>query len=153
MIENRIVVVFALVLAAAIAGSYAGYWIGADRVQGRWDKAKAVQLQASLKAEADARAIEQALNQKLQEAQDAHTIQLHQAAVDAAAARSAINGLRNQLNLARAGLRLQPASPANQYAAAYADLLEQCAGEYQRVAEASDGHAADVKLLMEGWPK
>ncbi len=72
---------------------------------------------------------------------------------DAAAARNAVTGLRTQLNSYRAGLRAQPASAGNQYAITLADVFESCTVEYQQLAEASDGHAGDVKLLQDSWPK
>lgn len=72
---------------------------------------------------------------------------------DAAAARSSVTGLQRQLDSARARLRANPASASNQYALALSDVFESCTVEYQRLAEQADGHAADVKLLENSWPK
>lgn len=72
---------------------------------------------------------------------------------DAADARTAVTGLHQQLDGYRSGLRAQSETPGNQYATTIADLLGQCSVEYQQLAEVADGHAADVKLLLDAWPK
>lgn len=72
---------------------------------------------------------------------------------DAAAARDSVTGLRQQLDSFRTGLRTQPQTASSQYAATLADILGQCSVEYQQMAEAADGYAADVKLLQDAWPK
>lgn len=72
---------------------------------------------------------------------------------DAAAARNSVTGLRQQLDSYRTGLRSKPQTASTQYASALADILGQCSVEYQQMAEAADGYAADVKLLQDAWPK
>ena len=94
-----------------------------------------------------------ALQDQLGDALDENAKLRQKHAADAAAARAAVTGLRQQLDGYRSGLRAQPESPGNQYAATIADLLGQCSIEYQQLAEQADGHAADVKLLQAAWPK
>ncbi len=45
------------------------------------------------------------------------------------------------------------ALPCNQYAAAVSGLFDQCAGDFGAMAERAQGHADDVKLLQDAWPK
>ncbi len=74
------------------------------------------------------------------------------AAANAAAARRERNGLRDEL--AKARLRLPSAShtACTEYAAAASGLLDQCAAAYQELGEQADGHASDVRLMIEAWP-
>lgn len=104
----------------------------------------------ALKAQAD-RLV--AMQNQLGEALNENAKLRQKNSADAAAARTSVTGLQRQLDVVRSGLRADPAGTGNQYAATLADLLSQCSVEYQQVAEAADGHAADVKFLQDAWPK
>lgn len=73
-------------------------------------------------------------------------------AANAAAARRDADGLRN--TLAAASLRLPDATHAacTEYAAAVGGLLDQCGRAYQELAEQADGHASDVRVMLDAWP-
>ena len=87
-----------------------GWSHGADSVQARWDKAKAVQMQAAIAAEQEARAKEQSMNQKLQEAENAATEREKKLRADYAAAHAAARGMRDTVAAVRGEL---PAATAD----------------------------------------
>lgn len=145
---NPYIIIGAIVFwLASLVGAYA---------KGHSDASTAAQVHqskdviAALQVKSD-RIIE--LQNQLQGAYDENAKLRHKNAAAAAAARSAAASLRQQLDSYRTRLRAQPKTPDNQYAATIADLFEQCSVEYQQLAEQADGHAGDVKLLLDAWPK
>lgn len=94
-----------------------------------------------------------AIQNQLSGAQNENAKLRQKNAADATAARNAVTGLRAKLDSYRTGLRAQSPSAGNQYAETVAELLSQCSIEYQQLADVADGHAADVKLLQDSWPK
>ena len=74
-------------------------------------------------------------------------------AASAAAARTERDSLRN--TLAAASRRLPDATHAacTEYGAAASGLLDQCATAHQELARQCDGHASDVRLMIEAWPQ
>jgi len=73
-------------------------------------------------------------------------------AVAAANASTAVNGLRDELATARANLSKATQQARDNYAATVETVLGQCSREYQTMAEKADGHANNVKLLLDAWP-
>ena len=73
---------------------------------------------------------------------------------DAAATNDALDSLRLSTSKARASYRLSgpTATASYQYADTGLDLLDICAKEYSDLAAKSDGHASDVKTLIQAWP-
>jgi ABC-type multidrug transport system fused ATPase/permease subunit len=70
---------------------------------------------------------------------------------DADRARSASRGLRDQLaSLPSCG---DPGTAPAVAAVATRELLGECAEEVGRLARAADGHASDVRLLLDAWPR
>lgn len=67
-------------------------------------------------------------------------------------ARDELDGLRMA---SEAAMRTASASldACTATAAAYSRLLNQCGAEYQALGERADGHASDVRTLMQAWPK
>lgn len=110
-------------------------------------------------AEQTAIAVTKALDEtrKLQRKKDAalRAAEARAAALRAAAAGAALesDGLRAQL--AEARVRLPDASlPAcRAYALALNTVLNQCQARHRELAGKADGHAADVRTLLESWPK
>ena len=111
------------------------------------------QAEASIKAQADTRAAEQAFAQQLQKAHDESAKRETKLRADASAARRTVDGLRDTIYQFRADL--PNAAPATVLARAdtAAELLGTCADEYRSVAEAADRHAADAVMLRDAWPK
>lgn len=72
---------------------------------------------------------------------------------DVAIASGAADGLREQAANAARKLASAPSSAIADYAAAAGELLAQCGREYQGMAAKADEHAADVRTLIDAWPK
>jgi hypothetical protein len=73
---------------------------------------------------------------------------------DAAATNDTLDSLRLSTSKARASYRLSgpSATTSYQYADTGLDLLDICAKEYSELAAKADGHASDVKTLIDAWP-
>lgn len=69
-----------------------------------------------------------------------------------AAARTESDGLRDAIYAFRAKLPNATTTTVAVAADTAAELLGACAAEYQDVAAAADGHAADVRTLSSAWP-
>lgn len=101
---------------------------------------------------AEARRFEAARNRNVIEAQNAAQKRAQVATAAAASASAAAGGLRDDLAAARAASQ-QPAAPGDQYAAAVSGLLAECGDALAGMARKAQGHAGDVKLLLDAWPK
>lgn len=71
----------------------------------------------------------------------------------AAAARRTADGLRRDLASVPARIAAATDSAAREYAAAASVVLDQCTAEVADLARVADGHAADVRLMLQAWPK
>lgn len=60
--------------------------------------------------------------------------------------------LRDTIAAATANLPAAPCETCREYAATAGELLEACHDEQRELAEKADGHAADVKTLIDVWP-
>lgn len=75
---------------------------------------------------------------------------------DAESARTELDGLRVALSAyTKPRLTASSASiaPGLDYTDPVPELFLQCAGRYVDLAAKADGHASDVKTLMDAWPK
>jgi len=136
----------------------AGLWIAVERHDAAqqkigYDKAAAI-YQAKLdKAKAEARSKEQSWNKQWQGAINDRTKLETQLADARAAAAAADVGLRNASADFRRRLSAASVEACRTAAATAASLLEECSGEYRRVAAAADGHLADLKQCEAAWPE
>ena len=140
------------ILAALIA--FTGGW----KVQGRRlgeqiTQIKAAQLEAVNTAVREARATESRRFTNVQEAQNAATKRAQIARADADRARSELDRLRNDISATRGGVPGESTASCAQRADAAADVLAQCAGAYQGLAEVADRLDSDRRTLIEAWPK
>ena len=149
----------AALLAAAIAAT--GAWTAQSwRMDAQVQAGKtALETLRREHAEALTRATASALNATIQwqkakddaidRAQQRAKAQAHSADI----ARRERDSLRN--TIAAASLRLPDATPSAcaEYAAAAGGLLGQCAAQHQELARQCDGHASDVRLMLEAWPQ
>lgn len=106
-------------------------------------------------ATANAQALEryQTLERTKDEAIAAHAALVAQNADAAAAARRTADGLRRDLAGVPARIAAATDSAAREYAAAATVVLDQCTAEVADLARVADGHAADVRLMLQAWPK
>ena len=106
-------------------------------------------------ATAHAQALEryQTLERTKDEAIAAHAALVAQNADAAAAALRTADGLRRDLASVPARIAAATDSAAREYAAAASVVLDQCTAEVADLARVADGHAADVRLMLQAWPK
>ena len=143
-------------LAAALASalSAGGAWIW----QANAYTAKIANMEKA-QAEQTATAVKKALDDtvKLQRKKDAalKAAEVRAAALRAAAAGAAAESDSLRAQLAEARVRLPDATVAacRDYALALNTVLDQCQARHRELASKADGHAADVRLLLESWPK
>lgn len=133
---------------AQVAFGWKMYHAGMTSVQVAWSA-------ANLKAETEARAVEQQRAQTVQKAQNEHTKQIQTAQRDNDVARSELDGLRSILKdqRERHDATSQSASAANKRADTAGELLATCAAEYQIMGRHAQGHAIDTQMLLSAWPK
>lgn len=139
-------------LAIAAIIFLAGLATGIKFESGEIAKMKAAQQAALVVAVEEARTQEQARFKGVQDAQAAAAKQAQVSKRAADAARSESRSLRDDLDAAREAAS-QSLAACNQHSTTVGRLLDQCAGEYQGMAETAQGHANDVSLLLNAWPK
>jgi len=100
-----------------------------------------------------ARAKEQYMQTKLQEAQNAATQRDQTIRAAATAAATAGDRLRIALDTIRAGLPNATPAASRDTAAALAAVFGDCAKEYRGLAEIADRHSSDSRTLIEAWPR
>lgn len=146
--------VFAAVGIVAGALGFAGGWQTQGwRLGEQISKIKSDQLEAVNTATREARATESRRFKEAQDAQAAAQARAISARRDADAARAAAGSLRDALRAASSGMPGEPASACPERARAIGELLAQCAGSYQGLAEVADRLESDRRTLIEAWPK
>ena len=141
----------AIIIAAALAG-WAGWSVQGWRMGEQIAALKTAQAEAVNTATREARAQESRRYQEIQNAQAKSAQRAADARRASDAARTAGDGLRDDI---AAGLRASEESAAacHQHAASVSRLLSQCEADYRGMATAAQGHAGDVMLLLDAWPK
>jgi hypothetical protein len=141
-----------LIVAAVLATALAGYKVGSDRVQAKWDIERARQTELRLEAEQAARKEEQRRNEESQRIAGEQAKRETEYRVRVAAAEQSLDGLRDTV----ARLNSRPA-PRNAEAAGYAreaaiarELLGTCSAEYRGVATEADGLRIQV-IGLQQW--
>ena len=143
-------------LAAAIAGAivagYVGWSAQGWRLGEQIATLKAQQIEAVAAATREARATESRRYQEIHDAQVKSAARAQSARAAAAAAAATGDGLRDDI---AAGLRASQDSLAacNLHATTVSGLLDRCQADYRGMAEVAQGHANDVTLLLDAWPK
>lgn len=147
--------IYTHVAAAIIAGALA-FW-GGWATQG-WRMGEQIAAMKTAQAEAvnvatrEARATESRRYQEVHDAQVKSAQRAAQSRRAADTARNAGDGLRDDI---AAGLRAieESAAACRQHATTVSRLLDQCQQDYRGMATTAQGHAGDVMLLLEAWPK
>lgn len=143
----------AVVLAAVLGFThFTVYRAGRAAVRIQWDSQKVADAEAARKAIEANRAIEEKRQKQAQEAIDESKKREAVLRADAVGARGALERLRNAVRIASSPV---PGSTSNAIsgAATAGQLLLECGAEAQRLAEAADRHASDVKTLMDAWAR
>lgn len=70
-----------------------------------------------------------------------------------AAARVELDGLRSNLSDARARIAAAPVAALREYANTVSDLYGECEAELTETAAAATGHASDVQMILDAYPK
>lgn len=140
-------------LVSAVLSVSAATW-----VQGNAYKARIATLQqdfavAAAKSEADARAAELSYNVRYQEALNAARSRETVLRRERDIARTESDGLREQSAAAARRLADAPHATVLDYATTAGELLADCSRGYQELAATADGHANDVRTLIEAWPQ
>lgn len=99
-----------------------------------------------------ARAEERAINKTYQEALNAARTRETSLRRDIDAARTESDSLREQLSYAARLIADAPPAAVAEYATTVGELLSVCSRERTFFAEKADGHASDVRTLIEAWP-
>jgi len=103
-------------------------------------------------AKAEARTKEKEWSDKLLEAEKAHNAKMQEIITDVNNAKSAVDGMSKQLDTATRRMSTASKETIIEYANTNSDILKECIGQYQYVAEQADKHAADAKRLSDAWP-
>lgn len=142
----------AALLGAAIAATSA--WnIQGWRLGGQITALQAQHAAAQAKAEADARAAQLTIDTTYQEALNAARTREVSLRRERDAARTESDGLREQSLDAARRLAAAPHATVLDYATTAGELLADCSRGYQELAATADGHANDVRTLIEAWPQ
>lgn len=139
-------------IAAALVASAGAWQVQHWRYTGHIQRLQADHAQVLTAAQDAAMATERRYQDQLNKARNDATKRETKLRRDAAAARAAADGLRDNIYAFRA--RLPTASDAARAVAAdtAAELLGACVSRYRDVAEAADRHAADAMMLRDAWP-
>lgn len=145
------------VVAGLLAGLAIGVW-GTTTVRNARHSAEIAELQReqteqTLRNSAAALESYSRMEKQKDEAIKAAEVLASKNRAEADAASRALVGLRGELS--RVPARIESASRAavNEYATTAGQLLESCADEYRSLAVITDGHAADVRMILAAWPR
>ena len=136
----------ALIVAIALAASHwKVYVLGKNNKQADWDKAKLIANDAARETER----INRNSKEKALEAQKSELV------ANATAARRAADTANSLRESSERSLQTSRESHAACVisAATHAELLGRCESSYRGMAEKAQGHAADVRALVESWLK
>ena len=142
----------AAILAAALAG-WAGWSVQGWRMGEQIAALKAQQAEAVAVATREARATESRRLLTVQEAQNAAQKRAQTARLDADRARGELDRMRDTISATRGGVPGESPGACTVRADSAGELLAQCAGAYQGLAEVADRLDSDRRTLIEAWPK
>lgn len=138
---------------AALIAALATWFFQANHYEAKLLELRLQHADAVIRAAAQERIKQQAINTKYQEAINAATARASVLRRNADAARTESERLRAQLEAATVQLSSASCPSIRQYATTLTGLFDQCAGAYQDMAGQAAGHAADARLMLESWPK
>lgn len=143
----------ALALCAVLAFThFTAYWAGKNTVRAQWNAERIVLQKAAIEAEKAARAREQDLQRKKDEAVNEAANRTQAAQANAAANRALVGSLRD--DLAAANRKLSSASVESLRAriTALSDVFERCSREYSELAGTAEQISIERETLIKAWP-
>lgn len=144
-------------LDCALIGLLVGFGLGWQVQSWRMNEALAdlqLSYQRAVAVQVEqARQEEQSHFKRIQEAEREATLRSQRHEVIASAAAAESDRLRNELNEYRDRLSSLTESTVRETAAVVGELLGECSGEYQAMANTAQRHADDVRLLLASWPE
>lgn len=137
---------------AALIAALAAWFFQASHYEAKLLELRLRHADAVIQAAAQERAKQQDINDKYQGALNAATTRETVLRRNADAARSESERLRTQLSDAARRIAAAPPAAVAEYATTVNELFADCSRDYQELAGKADGHAADVRTLIEAWP-
>ena len=132
-----------VVLAAFVAGAVVNGW--------RYDvKIANIEKAYQLEVEQSERKTRQIADQYMEALNNARTRE-NEIRLAADGARSELDRLRITIKKRSAAVTASPASAVD-YSIASADVFGECAAELTALAGKADGHASDLRTMIEAWP-
>lgn len=149
--------VIAAVVAFIVGAASAAIIYRGDIAELKLEHARQAQQAAIRLAEkqAEYRDLERGYIIRANEAARQHMEDIQNAKTAAAAARTELERLRHVISSGAgvSGSAGDSASPGAIDPAALSDVLGECGGELQALAEKADGHVADVRMMQAAWPQ
>lgn len=106
---------------------------------------------ATEKAKAEAREQEKIWVEQLLQAEKNYSESLKDIIADSNSAKSLVERMSKQIDTATSRMSTATKETIIEYANTNSDILKECIGKYQYVAEQADKHAIDAKRLSDAW--
>lgn len=143
-------------IAAALVAAFlfgAGWTAQGWRAEAKLYDVKREHAEASAKAHAEALARYKSMETQKDEAIKAHSALVAENAAAADAAKRTADSLRRDLAGVQARIDAAAEAAVREYAAAVSVVFDHCAASYSELAAKAQGHATDVRLMLDAWPK
>jgi len=138
---------------AVITTFLSGWMVNGWRYEARIGKINADNAIAVAQAVQEVGKEAQVLQEKKDDALKKATARAQQNATAANAARSELDGLRQQLDKATGALPANTCEAATNYARTLETIFRSCARDLEQLAIKADGHRLDAETLSNAWPK
>jgi DNA anti-recombination protein RmuC len=140
-------------LTTAIIAGVVGWTANGWRLDAQINRMTTEYAQQLADANAQALARYQQMERQKQDAiNEAQKLAKRNAAA-ASAARADVERLRSQLAASSHAVSTASVASLRQYTLTLSDVFGECVAEYERLAKTADGHALDVRTLINAWPK
>ena len=117
-----------------------------------YDRRVAEDNAQALKDQEAARKVDAANAKRLEDAQNANTLQNQKINTLVAALAASSGSLRGVANTLVSDLSNASVETARKTATAFASVFQDCTGKYASMAEIADRHVADIVLYKQSWP-
>lgn len=141
-----------IALIGLLVGFSLGWWVQGLRMEETVAKLQLLYQRAVVVQVEQARQEEQTHFSKIQEAEREATLRSQRQEVIAQSAVAESDRLRNELSEYRDRLSSLTESTVRETAVVVGELLGECSGEYQSMADKAQRHADDVRTLLAAWP-